>query len=1128
MKKHLILSLSLLSSLFLVAQMNETFEDGDFNQNPAWTGHQNQFIINANLQLQLNNEGNSDTSFLQTFNVIMDSVSWEFFIKLSFSPSSNNNARVYLVSDQEDLSGSLNGYFLQFGESLSDDAIELFRQNGTEITSICRGVEASIASSFNAKIRVIHRNNGDWMVYSDFNNTGQFGMECQGNDQYITSTSHFGFFCKYTSSNATNFYFDDIEIKYMEVDSEKPEVEYVIVENPNSLKLSFDEMVEESTALNSSNYLVNQMVGSPSALSLSENQTEVILGFENDFIIDQEYEISIENVQDISGNVMIPISKTFTRIDVSEYDIVINEIMADPTPVVQLPGAEYIELFNRTSAVIPLLGWKLEIGGHIKTFSNVFLAANSHTILCKESNITHFTAYGECIGFPTLSLTNSGQLIRLLSPSDIVIHEVAYSDEWYADPDKDDGGWSLEQINPSDFCSEVNNWKASMDIKGGTPGAQNSIFDESPVYPQVEKLELIDNPLLLLSYNQQMDLQDILRKSHYRVSPGDFQVQQVMALDTSSSVYLIFNEPFEIGVPYLLQVDGEIRNCVGQVMDVPVEIEFMVPKVAVPGDIVINEIMADPEPSYGLPLFEYLELYNNSNAPIDLSAWQLQTGATTRQIASLVLSPNSYVLLCDNDAEESMSEFGETYAFSSFSLANGGSQLVLRNLTGGIIHQVEYDDDWFDDIEKSDGGWSLEAIDPLEYCLEQPNWAESIDERGGSPGMVNSIDGLPGDIELLRIQRIELLSETSIRVYFSEKMDSISLAQAQNYEIDGNIGNPSQCHIEGPKYNTVVLIYEEAFSSAVIYTLEIQEGLFECNGSSAAGLSLSFAVPDPIIKGDIVFNEILFNAAIDDGEYVELVNISDKILETAGLSISRMKVNQYDTSWYTADLESGLLFPDDYVAYSPSPTQVLKVYYSEQPERIIPLTDLPDLPNSEAHILLHLTSSEDSIIDELQYNEDMHHSLLKDTKGVSLEKINLYAGNTRENWHSAATNVNYGTPAYQNSQYLENGATPSKFELSPEIFSPDNDGYEDVLQIHYKMEEMGYQLNLIIYDGRGRKIKHLVKNELLGTEGTFYWNGEDEDFQKADIGIYILLFKYFNLQGDVKSEKLTVVLGARL
>lgn len=1128
MKKQLFPLMIALLPWICLAQVNDDFGDGDFTLNPVWQGNQEHFKINDAFQLQLDQEGLSDTSYLQTPNQILDSVSWEFFIKLSFSPSSNNFARVYLVADQMDLSGELNGYFLQFGESLSNDAIELFRQNGSQITSICRGMEGNIASSFNARIKVQHRNNGDWLVYADFNNTGQYTLECQGRDQSIQASSYFGFFCKYTSSNATHFYFDEVAIKHYDVDEEAPRVNSVLVSAPNELMVSFNEVVTEETAEDLQNYSVNTAIGNPSTAILGENHFQVKLGFAEAFELDYVYQVSIKDIADLSQNTLIDTTVDFSRINISAFDIVINEIMADPSPVVQLADAEYLEIYNRTTASIPLKDWNLEIGGSLKAFPDVILQSHSYLILCKEAHIPLFTEWGPCAGFSSFSLTNGGQSLRLLAPGEMEIHAVEYTDEWYHDPDKDDGGWSMEQINPSDFCSEEMNWKASNDARGGSPGMQNSVNDPEPVYPIIEGLEVIDNPLLLVFYNQEMELEDILDRSHYGILPGQHQAQQVIIHDSSRSVYLLFSEPFEIGVQYHLRVNGTLVNCVGQTMETPFEITFMLPKTAEEGEIVINEIMADPEPVNGLPPYEYIELYNRANAPVEICGWNLQTGNVFRPIEEFLMAPQSYLLLCENEATGYLREFSEVYGMSSFSLTNAGAQLVLRNQDGGIIHQVEYQDDWYEDEEKEDGGWSLEAIDPSEYCLEQANWAASTDERGGSPGSLNSVNGIANPIEELYIKRIELLSESSIRVYFSDKMDSVLLAQEEHYQIDQGLGMPLECIIEGPKYQSVQLLLPESLERGQVYTLEIQEGLWACDGSSAAGINQVFAYPDPIEKGDVVFNEVLFNAAIDDGEYIEFVNVSSKIIETADLSISRLKINQYDSTWYTADIEGGLLFPMDYVAYSPSPMQVLKVYQSENPDRIVPLVSLPDLPNTEGHLLLHLSSSQDSIIDELLYDESMHHSLIKDPKGVSLEKIDLYGTHDAFNFHSAASSVNYGTPAYQNSQYVEEMASKSAFELSPEIFSPDNDGHEDILQIHYQMDENGYQLNLIIYDSRGRKIKHLIQNELLGTEGVYFWDGQDEEGQKASMGIYILLFEYFDLKGKVKTEKLTTVLGGKL
>lgn len=1127
MNKHLI-SISFLLIVNLgIAQVIEGFSDGDFLNNPSWSGNTEHFIVNDNLRLQLQNEGNEAVSYLQTANSLVDSTSWEFFIKLSFSPSGNNNARVYLVTDQNDLTAPLNGYFLQFGEALSEDAIELFRQNGEEITSICRGMNGTVSSSFEAKIKVEHKLNGDWLVYSDFDQTGEYVLECSGNDASINQTHYFGFFCKYTSSNSTKFYFDDIEIKNLEVDTEAPEVESLIVENENTLSIAFSEIVTEE-AEHAGNYTVNNGQGTPLSAVLNTSGNEVTLNFGSNFELDVEYEIQIQNIRDLNGNTMPTTTRTFKRSVLEPYDVVINEIMADPNPVVQLPNVEYLEIYNRSETVIDLSNWTLMIGDAERAFPEASIEAGGYKILCKNSNASELTSYGEVIGFGSFSLTNGGQCLTLLDATGQDIHFVEYSDDWYRDSEKEDGGWSLEQINPNDFCSSDQNWIASNNEQGGTPGIINSVYSDEPVQPEILSLEVADNPLLLLSFSQQMNLNDLLQKSNYHLNPGNIEPSQILVYDTSTAVYLVFNDLFELGKEYELVVDGSMENCAGQLLSVPQSISFMLPKPAEIGEVLINEIMADPEPVVALPAYEYVELHNRANAPVVLNNWQLQIGSTKKLIETAIIQANGYLILCDEDAAADFSEFGQVYGFSSLSLTNSGAQILLKNEFGGIIHQLEYSDDWYNDESKAEGGWSLEAIDPVQYCQEKGNWAASINSRGGTPGSINSVDGVAADPEELSIRQIEILSESSIRVTFSDKMDSVSLSVPDRYWVNQDVGYAIETTIEAPKYLSVSLFFDSEFEKGIIYQLEIENGLLSCDGRDAGGLMQEFALADQVKPGDVVFNEILFDPVVDDGDFMELVNISDKIIEPSDLAFSRVSFGEYDTTWYTTDLQGPQLFPGDYLAFTPSSEQVLKVYHSENPERIISNDDFPGLPNSDGNIRLHLQWNKDSIIDQMIYDEDMHHSLLKVTKGVSLEKINLIGGNSNKNWHSAASSVNYGTPAYQNSQYLEAETATTKFELSPEVFSPDNDGFEDVLQISYKLDEPGYMLNVVIYDSRGREVKKLIQNELLGTKGSFIWNGEDENHEKANMGIYILLFEYYDLNGNVKTEKKTTVLGGKL
>ncbi|MCK6650003.1 MAG: lamin tail domain-containing protein, partial [Bacteroidia bacterium] len=160
---------------------------------------------------------------------------------------------------------------------------------------------------------------------------------------------------------------------------------------------------------------------------------------------------------------------------------------------------------------------------------------------------------------------------------------------------------------------------------------------------------------------------------------------------------------------------------------------------------------------------------------------------------------------------------------------------------------------------------------------------------------------------------------------------------------------------------------------------------------------------------------------------------------------------------------------------------------------------------------------------------DMHFALLNSTKGVSLERIDFNREtNDRTNWHSASKDVGDATPAYKNSQYTDAGETESAIEITPEIFSPDEDGYNDVVNINYHFDQPGFVANVSIYDSKGRLNRYLIRNELLGTKGTFSWDGITEEKEKARIGIYIVFFEVFHSDGTVKKYKKTCVLGGKL
>jgi len=166
-------------------------------------------------------------------------------------------------------------------------------------------------------------------------------------------------------------------------------------------------------------------------------------------------------------------------------------------------------------------------------------------------------------------------------------------------------------------------------------------------------------------------------------------------------------------------------------------------------------------------------------------------------------------------------------------------------------------------------------------------------------------------------------------------------------------------------------------------------------------------------------------------------------------------------------------------------------------------------------------------MDRVSYSSDWHFQLLDVTDGVSLERMDPEGiSNDQNNWHSAAEAIGFGTPGGKNSQYYP-ALTNGEFSFTSATVSPDNDGFEDVLQINYEMSEPSLLGTFTIYDDRGRKIRELLKSELLATKGTFTWDGVSDLETKTSIGTYVAVFEAYSLDGALifTKRKAFVVAG---
>jgi hypothetical protein len=199
----------------------------------------------------------------------------------------------------------------------------------------------------------------------------------------------------------------------------------------------------------------------------------------------------------------------------------------------------------------------------------------------------------------------------------------------------------------------------------------------------------------------------------------------------------------------------------------------------------------------------------------------------------------------------------------------------------------------------------------------------------------------------------------------------------------------------------------------------------------------------------------------------------------------------------------------------------------QNPQNILVLSSLPSFPDDKGIVVI--TNSQGMVVDEVSYSEKWHFALIGNNEGISLERIDPSDSSQKQsNWHSASSTAGYGTPTYKNSQYKQTSLVNSTIEVTPKVFSPDNDGYDDIATISYQVTEPGYVANISIFDANGRLVRYFVKNALLGLKGSWNWDGLNENGKKLAIGTYIIYTEIFNLQGKKKQFKNTVVLARRL
>ena len=843
------------------AQFADDFSDGDFTTNPQWEGDISLFKVNSAMQLQLDDD-DAGQACLSTPLDILGDMEWRCWVKLAFSPSGNNNARVYLFAKQACSEILPDGIFLQLGEGGSSDAIRLMQQDGGDTSTLIRGSPGAISQSFSCNIKIIFENES-WQLFADYSGGDDYILVGQTTGTLPAGIGYLGIVCNYTVSNSIKFYFDNFYAGPIQYDTIPPLAIQMFVLPPNRLEIQFSENIDAISAENTASYELSHGFGHPSEAKLKEGEPSVIeLLYSETLLYGEIMQMAIQNIEDLSGNEVLPVVLNFSWYQPQQYDVVINEIMADPSPPQLLPDYEYLELYNTTLLPISLSGWVLTIGTSEKALTNLNIAPQSYLIIGKEEAEGLFVSYGPYYGLESFSLLNTGQSITLFNDLGEIIHGLYYSEGWYNNDQKSDGGWSMEQLNPNNPCLMEENWKASSDDKGGTPGGENSVFDELFVAPEIKTVCVLDSVRIRIEFNQAMH--------------------------------------------------------------------------------------------------------------------------------------NSFTLF-------------------------------------------------------------------PEYFI-----------------------------------------------------------------IDRDIGIPQTILPDDPFFTFFILNTEKPLVRGFVYELVCNTNILSCTGDSIfLSERVYLGIPEDPVWQDIVINEILFNPFPGGADYVEIYNRSKKVISLTGLALASVRKNPpspADTTYTHINISCKMLLPGEYALLCKDFRKIDNYYYCPQDVRPIEPGSFPSYSNENGNIILFNKNKE--ILDAFTYHEDMHYPLLNSVEGVSLERINFdQPASDATNWHSASQLSGFGTPGYENSQFSEYSTNNNLVWVSPGVFTPGYDGLDDHTNICYNFDRPGYLATIMIFNASGQLVRHLVNNELLGSSGSYSWNGVTDNNQKATTGMYLILVELIDLDGNVVRYKKTVVVA---
>jgi Lamin Tail Domain/FlgD Ig-like domain/CARDB len=723
-------------------------------------------------------------------------------------------------------------------------------------------------------------------------------------------------------------------------------------------------------------------------------------------------------------------------------DIVIDEIMYAPST----GEPEWVELFNRSASPINLKHWTISDNSTSVEIasSDILIPSEDYIVLTKDSSILNFYDVGsEIVKVNIPPLNNTGDAVVIKDTLGVIIDSVLYSPDWGGNS----GGKSLERISPDQNSNDETNWGTSVNPFKATPGRINSLTQKdfdlvaddisfNPQYPlsgdNISVSARIKNAgLNSAAYSIQLfedtnldSIPDVLLETltGVNLTAGD------SSLNTFS--YFIQNiqskRGFEINVIYSSDEDTTNNRFYKT-------IEPGFP----PNSIVVNEIMYTP--AGGEP--EWIELYNKSGVEINLNGWSISDVFTTPTTVTInedyLFQPHSYLVISRSQNIYDFHRFipSDVIVLSIPSLNNDVDGVVLKDNRGLAIDSVLYSSQW-----GGTNGYSLERISIDAESNLSANWNSSIDIEQSTPGRINSITPKQFDISVAEMNFNPRFPVPGEDVFITTKIKNNGSSAANNFSVEFYIDTDSNQVVDQLLSSQTNLSLNSGDSVSITSSNAIQN----LNSKILAAVRVIYSddedtlnnyveksVEPGFAQNIVLINEVMYNPAEGEPEWIELVNVSNEEINLKNWSVSDVLSTPTKNFISTNDL---LLEPDEYLIIAKD-TSFFNIHPNVTAKT--KFVNFGSLGNSADGVIIY--DFRDGIIDSLFYRSSWGGK-----KGYSLERISFEeATNDSTNWTTSLSTFG-STPGEPNSIGNVLPGKRNDLVINEIMFDPETDNSEFV------------------------------------------------------------------------------------